>query len=209
MRVASPLLLFIALSLNASADTEGRPSMIDSSPKGENRPAVADNTDEIEIKDMISSLEDSFNAENVEGYSRCFKGSSRKAVRRKTAVLFASGNCSIDVQESHIIEISEDKAEIAVRYVLGAQGRRSDIVSTVKFLKEDGLWLINSESLISKTASGKSSGAASRGQVAEWDPYKPDPTQVSNGLQHLIGDIGVRPGMGCADGRCANGRCER
>lgn len=213
MKTSFLFCLFISACAISSADTGSRPVMIDASARPEARPearpAVVDNTDQIEIQEMISAIEDAFNSENVEGYSRCFKGSSRKAVRRKTALLFASGECSMDIEESHIIEVGDDEAEVAVRYSLGGQEGRSSVVSTVNFVKEDGIWVVSSENQISKTASGRPSAMIAKDEGGAWDPYKPEADRVSKNLQHLIGDIGVQPGMGCADGKCANGRCER
>lgn len=209
MKTSVLFCLFVSACTISLADTGGRPAMIDASARPEARLAVADNTDQIEIQEVISAIEDAFNAENVEGYSRCFKSSSRKSVRKKTAVLFASGEFSMDVEESHIIEVGDDEAEVAVKYLLGGQDGRSSVVSTVNFVKEDGFWVISSENMISKITSGRASSMIAKDEGGKWDPYKPDTDKVSNNLQHLIGDIGVRPGMGCADGKCANGRCER
>jgi hypothetical protein len=210
--IRSVLLLPLALAALAPAkgETASRPRAIDGAAQSEDRLSVVDNTDEIEVKQTISELEKAFDSESVEGYANCFRESSRKSVRRKTALLFAAESCSIDIQEMHIIEIVDGEAEVAVRYRLGGGQGTSDVVSTVKLVKEEDRWLVSNENLVSKTAvASRSSRSVPAGQADNWDPYKPDAARVSNNLQHLIGDIGVRPGMGCADGKCANGRCER
>ena len=204
-------LIFIA-AMN-SARSESRPVMGDISniAQVESRPVMGGNEDEIQIGDALKSVESSFDSEDLSAYVDCFKDSMRKSVRRKSALLFASESCSMDIEEFHFIEIEEDRAEVAVKYSIGGSKGSSEIVSTVKLVKEKGNWLMAGESVSSRHSSKSAYGRppAQNHMDAEWNPYNPDKDKVSPTLHHLIGDIGVRPGMGCADGNCANGRCER
>lgn len=182
-----------------------------SSAAAEDRVGVVDNSDEIKIKGTVESLEKAFDSEDVGGYADCFKESSRKSVRRKTALLFASEICSIDIEEIHIIDIGSEEAEVAVRYSLAGSGGPCCVISTVKFVREDDRWLVSSESLVSKTpvkaVSYSANKAPPKAANEEWDPFNPDPNRIPAGLHHLMGDIGIQPGMGCAGGNCVNGRC--
>ena len=37
---------------------------------------------------------------------------------------------------------------------------------------------------------------------AAWNPFNPPANRINPALEHLRGDIGIQPGLGCANGRC-------
>lgn len=184
---------------------------------------VADNSADTEVKDAISAAVRAFDSEDVRSYEMCFKESKRAFVRKKTALLFASEKCSMEIVDMHVIDIGEDSASAAVKYKMGCSSQSHDILSEINLVREGGRWVIDSESVKSKSAAGRASDGAGlfaarapraapnnrqQGEQADgWDPMNPDRNRISPNLHHLMGDIGIREGMGCADGRCANGRC--
>jgi len=173
------------------------------------RVSVVNNSPQIGLKDALAAAAVAFDSEDVDAYEMCFKESRRKDMRRRAAVLFASEQCSMELIESHTVEMDEETAEAAVRYKIGNSRCSSEVVSMVRLIKEDGRWVIDKEVKIS--AGPRSCGpvaSASAAPAKGWDPFNPDKTKIPSGLHHLVGDIGIQPGMGCADGKCGVRRCE-
>lgn len=176
------------------------------------RAKMSDNSDQTSLKDKLETLSKAFESENLDAFERCFSESRRPMIRRKYAMVFVEGSCSMDLVEFHAIEIKDETASAAVRYKMSDSHGSSEVVSTVKFVKHEGEWLINGESIVSRKSCSDSASVVSRPvdqqQGERWDPMNPDPSKISPNLKHLIGDVGILPGMGCANGNCANGRCE-
>jgi hypothetical protein len=63
---------------------------------------------------------------------------------------------------------------------------------------------IDGERVKDITRSGRASSASGDVEAApvRWNPFDPPAAQIDPALEHLRGDIGIRPGRGCADGRC-------
>jgi len=173
---------------------------------------VEDNSEETAVKDLVRAAASAFDKEDLGSFSSCFKSSRRKSVRRDAALLFAGNQCSMEVVDLHVIDVAEDSAQAAIKYRMGISSAGFEVLSVVSLVKEEGSWAIDRESVRAKSPSRaesrslSSSGDAPRGGA--WDDLNPDPDRIPAGLHHLMGDIGIREGMGCADGRCANGRCE-
>lgn len=189
------------------------------------RVRVSDNSEEMSVRDSVEAVARAFTAEDVAAYQACFKESRRPSIRRKAALFFASNKCSMEVMEVHVIDAGEDQASAAVKYMIDADGRR-EVVAEVSFVKEGGRWVVDREVVRSKSEVGSfESSLASDDEPrpprrdfgphreipepeARWDIMKPEAGRISPNLHHLMGDVGMREGMGCSGGRCANGRCE-
>jgi len=177
----------------------------------EERVRVSDNSTDTDLNDTLSAAVNAFDSEDLDAYEKCFIESRRKSMRRKAAMLFVSGECSMELIESHMVEVGEDLAEAVVRYKIAGPQISSECVSTVKMVREEGKWVIESESPISKkhkSLSESSSIASARAGDAEWDQFNPEKAKIPATLHHLMGDIGIQEGMGCHNGRCGVRRCE-
>jgi hypothetical protein len=177
----------------------------------DDRLKVSDNTASTDLNDALSAAANAFDSEDLDAYERCFSESRRKSMRRKAAMLFVAGECSMELVESHTVDVGEDLAEAVVRYKIGNSQVSSECVSTVRMVREDGRWVIESESPISKkhkSLAEPSSIASARGGNAEWDHLNPEKAKIPATLHHLMGDIGIQEGMGCHNGRCGVRRCE-
>lgn len=175
---------------------------------------MVDNASQVSVKDTLENVCRAFDSENLDLFESCFAESRRKQVRRRYAMVFVKERCSMQLLESHVIEMGEMTAEAAVRYKMSDSYGTKEVVSRVNFVKQNDKWLIDSENMVSKSACGGSSPVAparpnprNQPEDPDWDPMNPDPSRVSPNLQDLIGDIGIQPGMGCANGRCPGGRC--
>lgn len=175
---------------------------------------VVDNTNQTSIKDVLEKVCKAFDSEDLDLYESCFALERRDQIRKRYAMVFVRERCSMQLLESHAIRIDEDSAESAARYLICDHHGPREIVSKVEFVKDGDRWLIDRETVVSRKSAADSRSLASspaRGDQRDdqgWNPMNPDRNKVSPNLQHLIGDVGVRPGMGCSGGNCPNGRCE-
>ena len=177
----------------------------------QDRIKLDDNAHSTSVKDAIKTVVNAFDSEDIDAYVSCFKESKRKRMRRLAAFAFVDDKCSMELLDSHVIESTPEATYAAVKYRMSDLDESYEVVSEVKFVKEGGRWVVDSESVKSKIR-GRSQGgyeSAAPGKNQGWDDFNPDSDQVSPFAQHLIGDIGVQSGMGCAGGRCLNGRCEK
>lgn len=176
------------------------------------RVRMSDNSEQTSLKDALTAVSKAVESEDLDLFESCFACDRRDKIRKKYAMVFVRERCSMELIESHTIEVDEDAAEVAVRYKMCVSSKTAEVVSKVRMVKEEGKWLIDRETIVSKKASGDSYASANDTQYQDrepkWDPMNPDRNRVSPNLHHLIGDIGVQPGMGCAGGACANGRCK-
>lgn len=175
---------------------------------------VSDNSDDLAIADLVKSVAGAVESESVDAYQRCFKQSDRPSVRRKVAFFFVEGRASMEILDIHVIDVSAESASAAVRYKMGCSSSPVEFLSEVRFLKEDGNWVIDREIVKSKRqpqaasyASAPNDPAPIRQAGARWDPMNPNVDLMSPNLEHLVGDIGIREGKGCSGGNCPNGRC--
>lgn len=172
------------------------------------RIVAVDNSHEISIKDSLKSLADSFNEENLNRYESLFKESRRKYIRRKAGLVFASNDCSMELLDSHVLDMSDIDALVAVKYRISNDLEIFEVVSEIFMVQESGKWLVSREKIKSQAKSSKRVSSSARGFAAvnannpKWDDFKPDPDRIPETLHHLMGDIGIQEGFGCADGRC-------
>lgn len=201
--IRNSLLLFFLMCVVASAS---------------DRLKVSDNSEETAVRDAVEAAARAFTAEDLSAYQACFKESRRASVRRRTAVCFVENECSMEVAEMHVVEVGEEKASAVVKYRISS-GLKQEVVAEVHFVKDGDGWLIDRENIKSKSdlgsrgasfvsAPARKPGSRHPEDPGAWDEMRPNPNRISPKLQHLMGDVGIREGTGCAGGRCANGRCE-
>lgn len=179
------------------------------------RVRMSDNSSQTSLKDVLVEACGAFDAENLESFGNCFVSARREQVRRRSAMTFVRGHASMEFVESHAIDVGEEEAEAAVRYRMTDSSGSMEFVSRVKFLKEDGKWLIDRETVVSKKPCASSTASmsdpvpvrANAQRDPNWDPMKPDRGKISPHLDHLVGDIGMQPATGCELGKCPGGRC--
>ncbi len=184
--------------------------LLSSAASAGDRVAMVDNSDSTSIKDVVNGLVRAFDNEDLESYESCFKESRRSVIRRKTAYIFADEDCSMELVDIHIVEEDGEKASAAVKYRMGGSSMSFLLLSEVTFVKEEGEWRVDRETVKSKSLAPKSLSssyaaggpAIPAGRAPIWDPMNPDPDKIPEHLHHLIGDIGIQEGFGCAGGRC-------
>ncbi|MFM7034808.1 MAG: hypothetical protein ACKOYJ_06410, partial [Planctomycetia bacterium] len=87
------------------------------SPGAEQRVQVAPgNADEINIKTQLSTIAEMASTRNLDGYLECFAATARKKLRKDAAITFVRHEVSMEVLDSQILEQSDSRSELAVRY---------------------------------------------------------------------------------------------
>lgn len=192
-------------------------SMVCSVALSADRISMVDNSSEMSVRDAVVTAAQAFSAKDSAGFSMCFKESRRDHIRKKCAFSFLEEDATMEILNVHVFSIDEDSASAAVKYRMVSAGNSKDVVSEVVMEREGERWVISRETVRSSKDSAPpqyslpSSGPRQKNQGnqvdlnsqrPEWDNFNPNANGISPNLQHLIGDIGVRPGMGCANGRC-------
>ena len=172
------------------------------------RISMVDNSESTSIKDVVGGVVRAFDNEDLDSYESCFKESRRASVRRKAALLFADEDCSMELVDIHVIEDLGETASAAVKYRMGGSSSSFLILAEVYFVKEEGTWRIDRETVKSKgfapsqVSTSSAVAIAPPGRAPIWDPMRPDPNRIPQEIHHLMGDIGIRDGFGCVGGRC-------
>lgn len=162
---------------------------------------AVDNVAQIDIRDCVQAAAQAVADENLDAFVGCFAQKLRPQIRRQAAMLFVAHEIDLELLDSHLVEESGVKAEVAVKYRVTMTEPCYDIISIVNLSREQDAWRIMREQVKSRLMTrGHSACAGSEDQVfrfgggaAVLDPRAAD---------FLPGDVGRQPGGGCANGRC-------
>lgn len=169
-------------------------------------------------KRTVDSLASSCNDRNFVAFMNHFTPKQRSAIQKKMEDIFIRHDPEMHINDVILLSESDVSMAIGVRYDWSSRSRSNatTFASRVVLKKVSGEWKIDSEHV--KSSTPKSRPAAAGGQnfnfggggnvdLQNWDPYNPPAHLIDPSLECLRGDIGIRPGFGCANGGCANGRC--
>jgi hypothetical protein len=190
--VASVLLVYVATSVT-TARASDRLKVI-APPAGQE---VAES--------LARSLVSACNAGDFVGFMDHFTPSHGSRIRRRMEDVFISHQPKIEVEKVTLLADGADKITFGVRYALHDNDKpHADLASKVVARKINGAWKLDSEQV--KTATRRASESEYAGHESGappgWDPFNPPAQLIGPNLEHLRGDIGIRPGRGCANGRC-------
>jgi hypothetical protein len=120
--------------------------------------------------------------------------------------MFITGQPTMDIKQITLLSDESDRISFAVRYAWHDKEEAERLyASKVTARLVDGEWKIDGETVRAITRAGSESGdrtSDSNAFATEWDPLHPPAHLVDRDLAHLRGDVGIRPGQGCANGRC-------
>lgn len=153
------------------------------SPAADRVRMAVDNVAEIDVKDCMQTAAQAVADEDLEAFVGCFTAKQRPGLRRKAAMVFVKHEVDLELVDSHLVEKTDRRAELAVMYRVTLSQQSYDVVSLVALEREDGNWRIATEQVEAR------SGAQQRGSAAG----SGEPEQVFR----FGGD-----GGGCANGRC-------
>lgn len=217
MRFACCFALFLSLSLVVSSSASDRlqaTSMTESSPPRLAAVSMVHPSQDT-ARQTIDSLAAACNDRNFVRFMSYFTPKQRGSISRKMEDSFIRHDPEMRINDVVLLSEEGDTMAVAVRYDWSPRlqpGGSKSFSSKVILKKIGEEWKVDSEQVKFCSQKGQSkTNSPSRSfdfggvKVENWDPYRPG-EDIDPNLEHLRGDIGIRPGAGCV--RCANGRCE-
>jgi hypothetical protein len=124
-----------------------------------------------DMKSCVMAAADAAAAENLDGFLEHFTTGTQRKVRRKTAMLFVQYDFGLEILDCHVIDCSEKKGELALRYLARLSERQVEVVAVLDMRRENGYWKISREKVTSTrnygaTCSPSRSSYLGSGQVA-------------------------------------------
>jgi hypothetical protein len=122
--------------------------------------------------------------------------------------MFITGEPRMDIKQITLLSEDSDRITFAVKYAWHDRQEPERLyASKVSARLVDGDWKLDGETVrtVMRTDAGSRENASdSKPPATEWDPLNPPAHLIDRDLAHLRGDVGIRPGQGCANGRCGN-----
>jgi hypothetical protein len=120
--------------------------------------------------------------------------------------MFITGQPRMDIKQITLLSEDSDRITFAVKYAWHDRQKPERLyASKVTARRIDGDWKLDGETLrtVMRAEVGSFENASdSNAPTTGWDPLNPPAHLVDRDLAHLRGDVGIRPGQGCANGRC-------
>jgi hypothetical protein len=156
---------------------------------------------------LAGSLASACNRGDFVAFMGHFTPTHSRRIRGRMEDVFVVHQPKMDIRQVTLLSEADDRITFAVRYAWhDKEGPEEVFASKVVARKVDGEWKLDGESVkaVDRTA-GRSQYAEPAGAnvvPAVWDPFNPPADRINPALEHLRGDIGIQPGLGCANGRC-------
>ena len=171
-------------------------------PAAERVRMAVENVAEIDIKDCIRTAAEAIDQENLDAYLGCFASKQRPKSCLHLLQFVLVHEIGLELLDSHLVNKTDGKAELAVKYRVTLTEPRYDIVSLIGLAREDDRWCIVGESIESNSAMPVSRSCGGSGEQVFRFGGGGDVLLNPQGDDGLPADIGKRPGGGCPDGRC-------
>lgn len=158
-------------------------------------------------EELAGSLASSCNRGDFVAFMDHFTPAQERRVRSRMEDLFIKHQPQMEILKVTLLSEEENTITFGVRYAWHDRSKPEEVfASKVVARKVNGLWKLDGEAVKSVERSASNSGYTDAGQgdalPAVWNPFNPPANQIDPALEHLRGDIGIRPGLGCANGRC-------
>jgi len=155
---------------------------------------------------LVRSLAAACNGGDFIGFMGHFTPAHGRRIRSRMEDLFVGHRPHMDIRQVTLLSHAEDTITFGVKYAWHDQEQPEQLrASKVTARRIDGAWKIDAEILRSVSRSAPRSGSfTADGAVmpANWNALDPPAHAIDPDLEHLRGDVGIRPGRGCANGRC-------
>ena len=156
---------------------------------------------------LASSLASACNRGDFIGFMGHFTPTHARRIRGRMEDIFVQHQPKMDIRHITLLSDADDRITFGVRYAWHDKNSPEEVVaSKVMARKVDGQWKLDGEALksVSRTASESEYAEPAGDNVipAAWNPFNPPANRINPALEHLRGDIGIQPGLGCANGRC-------
>lgn len=156
---------------------------------------------------LAASLASACNRGDFIGFMGHFTPTHARRIRGRMEDIFIQHQPKMDIRQVTLLSEADDRITFGVRYALRDRNSPEEVVaSKVVARKLEGDWKLDGEAVksVSRAASESQAAKPSGANVAPaaWNPFNPPADRINPALEHLRGDIGIRPGLGCANGRC-------
>ena len=160
-----------------------------------------------EAERLVRSLASACNSGAFMAFMEHFTPSHARRIRGQMEEKFIAHEPKMDIRQVTLLSESEDRICFGVRYAWHDGGKPEEIMaSKVTARRIDGHWRIDGETVKAVSMANSSAQASNQGRgeiiPAAWNPFDPPADMINPNLEHLRGDIGIQPGLGCANGRC-------
>lgn len=111
------------------------------------------------IEQLLDDTVTAMNHEDLDAVERCFMPDQRAAARRRLGMILVSHVVTLELEDHHVLECTDSRAEVGIRYAITLDGARYDIVSMLTLGRHDEDWLIQREKV--QSIGGGPSGCGS------------------------------------------------
>ena len=159
-------------------------------------------------EELVGSLASACNRGDFIGFMDHFTPSHGSRIRKRMEDAFIQHQPKLDIHQVTLLSEDEGRITFGVRY--GWHDRNTPevvVASKITARKIEGQWKLDGETLKAVNRTGSATDYAERSGdavvPAAWNPLNPPAHLIDPALEHLRGDIGIQPGRGCANGKCA------
>ena len=101
--------------------------------------------EQADMKACLNTAAEAAAAEDLDGFADCFTRASRTKIRKQAALRFVQHAVTMELLDTHVIKLTGNSGQAAVRYRLNLSTDQYDVVSLVALKRENGYWKIHSE----------------------------------------------------------------
>lgn len=154
-------------------------------------------------EELVGSLAGACNRGDFLGFIDHFTPSHGGRIRGRMEDIFVTHEPRMDIRNVMLLSESDNRITFGVRYAWHPKDKPEQVLaSKVTARKVNGQWKLDGEQVksVSKPEAESEHGNAAEG--VPFNPFNPPADLIDPDLEHLRGDIGIRPGQDCANGRC-------
>lgn len=155
---------------------------------------------------LVGSLEQACNRGDFIGFIDHFTPSHGRRIRRRMEDIFITHQPTMTIRKVTLLTEAEARITFGIRYAWHPKDKPEEVFSSkVTARKVAGEWKLDGEDVKhvavtrGDTDYDRDGGAA--GPIG-FNPFNPPADLIDPDLEHLRGDVGIRPGQGCVNGRC-------
>ena len=166
-------------------------------------PVIAPPVGQDAAEELVGSLAGACNRGDFIGFIGHFTPSHGARIRRRMEDIFVTHEPKMDIRQVTLLSESENRITFGVRYAWHPKDKPEEVLaSKVTARKVAGEWKVDGEHVKAVTRTAAESDYGDTGDAAAFNPFNPPADLIDPDLGHLRGDIGIRAGGGCANGRC-------
>jgi hypothetical protein len=154
-------------------------------------------------EELAGSLAGACNRGDFIGFIGHFTPGHGARIRQRMEDIFVAHEPRMDILKVTLLSETENEITFGVRYAWHPKDKPEQVLaSKVTARKVEGVWKLDGEQVKSVSRTAAESDYGDTGAAAPFNPFNPPADLIDPDLEHLRGDIGIRPGGGCANGRC-------